>query len=118
MLETLLRFARRIIPERVFRAAQPLYHFALALCAAVLYWFPSRRIKVVVVTGTKGKSSVVELTAAILEEAGFTVASISTIRFKIGKNEWRNLYKMTTPGRFFVQKFLRNAIRSGCAYAV
>ncbi len=118
MLETLLRFARRIIPERVFRAAQPLYHFALALCAAVLYWFPSRRIKVVVVTGTKGKSSVVELTAAILEEAGFAVASLSTIRFKIGKNEWRNLYKMTTPGRFFVQKFLHDAVRAKCSYAV
>ncbi|OHA27568.1 MAG: hypothetical protein A3C08_02470 [Candidatus Taylorbacteria bacterium RIFCSPHIGHO2_02_FULL_47_18] len=118
MFEEILRIGRRIIPERIFRAAQPLYHFTLALCAAVLYGFPSRNIKVVAVTGTKGKSTVVELTTAILEEAGFAVASLSTIRFKIGKNERRNLYKMTTPGRFFVQKFLRNAIRSGCAYAV
>ena len=118
MLEAVLRIGRRIIPERIFRAAQPLYHFALALCAAVFYGFPSRKIKVVAVTGTKGKSSVVELAAAILEEAGFTVASLSTIRFKIGKTERRNLYKMTTPGRFFVQKFLRDAVRAGCSYAV
>ncbi|TSC83452.1 MAG: hypothetical protein G01um101417_589 [Parcubacteria group bacterium Gr01-1014_17] len=107
-----------MIPRKLFRALQPAYHFVLAFCAAVWYGFPSREIRVVFVTGTKGKSTVVELTAAILEEAGFKSASLSTIRFKVGNREQRNLYKMTTPGRFFVQRFLRDAVRAECAYAV
>lgn len=118
MGEVLLSALKRVIPKKIFIALQPSYHFALAFCAAVFYWFPSRHIKVVAVTGTKGKSTVVELTAAILEEAGFRVASLSTIQFKIGREVRRNLYKMTTPGRFFVQKFLREAVRARCAYAV
>ncbi len=118
MLENLLRIGRKMIPNSVFRVLQPAYHYALALFAALRYGFPSRRLKVVIVTGTKGKSTVVELTAAVLEEAGFRVASLSTIQFKIAGEAERNLYKMTTPGRFFVQKFLRRAARAGCKYAV
>lgn len=118
MLEMLLGTAKRVIPHGIFCALQPAYHYALALLAAVRYGFPSRRLKVVFVTGTKGKSTVVELTTAVLTEAGFKVASLSTIQFKIGEKVERNLYKMTTPGRFFVQKFLRDAVRARCAYAV
>lgn len=118
MLEMLLGTAKRVIPQRVFRALQPAYHYTLALLAAVRYGFPSRRLKVVFVTGTKGKSTVAELLAAVLAEAGFKVASLSTIQFKVGEKVERNLYKMTTPGRFFVQKFLRDAVRARCAYAV
>lgn len=102
----LLGTAKRVIPQRVFHALQPAYHYALAFLAAVRYGFPSRRLKVVFVTGTKGKSTVVELLAAVLAEAGCKVASLSTIQFKVGEKVERNLYKMTTPGRFFVQKFL------------
>lgn len=118
MSEALLSALKRVIPKKIFAALQPAYHFALAFCAALWYWFPSRHIRVVAVTGTKGKSTVVELTAAVLDEAGYRVASLSTIQFRIGDEVHRNLYKMTTPGRFFVQKFLRRAARAGCAYAV
>lgn len=118
MLESILRFCRKIIPQKIFAVLQPVYHFKLALLAAVFYRFPSRKIKVVFVTGTKGKSTVVELIEAILDEAGYKTASLSTIQFKIGKSSRRNLYKMTTPGRFFVQQFLRKSLRAGCEYAI
>ena len=94
------------------------YHWKLAFLAAVLYGFPSRKLKVIGVTGTNGKSTVVELTTKILEEAGYKVASLSSIRFKIGEKEWQNTLKMTMPGRFKIQKFLRQAVNAGCQYAV
>jgi UDP-N-acetylmuramoyl-L-alanyl-D-glutamate--2,6-diaminopimelate ligase len=70
------------------------------------------------VTGTKGKSSVTELITHILETDGKKVASLSTIQFKIGDKVRRNMYKMTMPGRFFTQKFLREAVDDGCEYAI
>jgi len=94
------------------------YHLSLAFLGAVFYRFPSNKIKIIGVTGTNGKSTVVELTRAILEEAGFKVASLSSIRFKIEDKEWPNLLKMTMPGRFQIQKFLKQAVNSSCQYAV
>jgi len=75
-------------------------------------------MKVIGVTGTNGKSTVVELAAKILEEEGFRVASLSSIKFKIGEKEWQNDLKMTMPGRFKLQKFLKQALNSGCQYVV
>jgi UDP-N-acetylmuramoyl-L-alanyl-D-glutamate--2,6-diaminopimelate ligase len=118
MLERILSIGRRIIPAKLFRALQPMYHYTLAFIGALIYRFPSRHIRVVAVTGTKGKSTTVELINAILETAGFQTAVLGTIRFKVGNTEERNLYKMTLPGRFFVQRFLRRAVRTGCDWAV
>ncbi|MEN9405428.1 MAG: hypothetical protein RLY47_387 [Candidatus Parcubacteria bacterium] len=118
MLNKLLRAIERIIPKKLYKLGQPVYHYLLALTAALIYRFPSRHINIIAVTGTKGKSTTVELTAAILEAAGYSVASLSTVQFKIGKNVRPNLFKMTVPGRFFVQKFLREAVDAGCHYVV
>ncbi len=94
------------------------YHLYLAFLGAVLYGFPSRKLKVIGVTGTNGKTTVVHLTTQILEEANYKVASLSSIKFKIGEKEKPNTLKMTMPGRFKLQKFFRQAVKAGCQYAV
>jgi len=94
------------------------YHYSLALISAFLYGFPSRKMTIIGVTGTSGKSTVVELTAKILEEAGFKTASLSSIKFKVRDKEWENKLKMTMPGRMKLQRFLRQAVKVGCEYAV
>jgi UDP-N-acetylmuramoyl-L-alanyl-D-glutamate--2,6-diaminopimelate ligase len=94
------------------------YHLSLAFLGAFIYRFPSRNLKVIGVTGTNGKSTTVEFISKIFDEAGIKTASQSSIRFKIGKKEWPNAYKMTMPGRFFIQKFLRQAADAKCKYAV
>ena len=68
-MERILRFIQKyIIPKKVYALGQPIYHYKMALLGAIIYRFPSRQINVVAVTGTKGKTSVVELVGAILEE--------------------------------------------------
>jgi len=94
------------------------YHYILALLGVIFYCFPSRKIKVIGVTGTNGKTTVVNLATKILEEAGYKVASLSSIEFKIGEKEWPNILKMTMPGRFKIQRFLRQAVASGCRYVI
>jgi UDP-N-acetylmuramoyl-L-alanyl-D-glutamate--2,6-diaminopimelate ligase len=94
------------------------YHYAWAVLAAPWYGFPARKLTVIGVTGTKGKSSVVEMLSAILSAAGNKTALAGTIRFAIGDESRPNLFKMTLPGRGFIQKFLAEAVEKNCTHAV
>ncbi|MDB5238776.1 MAG: UDP-N-acetylmuramyl-tripeptide synthetase [Candidatus Parcubacteria bacterium] len=118
MNEKLLGSIRRLIPQSIFSTLQRPYHWIFSLAAAIWYRFPSRHIKVIAVTGTKGKSSTVEIINAILERAGYKTALSNTIRFKVGETSTRNLHKMSMPGRFVMQKLLRQAVDADCAYMV
>jgi UDP-N-acetylmuramoyl-L-alanyl-D-glutamate--2,6-diaminopimelate ligase len=109
---------KQLFPGWTLGLIRPPYHWLLAFLGTLYHRSPSREIKLIAVTGTKGKSTTVELIAAILRASGETVASLSTIRFQINDDARPNLYKMTTPGRFFVQGFLRAAVEAGCSYAV
>lgn len=115
---SMLYHLKKIIPRRLLELLRPPYHRTLAYVADLWYKHPSRELMVIGVTGTKGKSTVTELVTRILETAGYKVASLSTIQFKIGDKTERNLFKMTMPGRFFVQRFLREAVTAGCTHAV
>jgi UDP-N-acetylmuramoyl-L-alanyl-D-glutamate--2,6-diaminopimelate ligase len=117
-MSKILIIIKKLIPKKLFTFFQPAYHYLMALLGAVIYRFPSRKIKVVAVTGTKGKTSTVEFVNAILEEAGFITALAGTLRFKIRDKSKPNMYKMTMPGRFFIQRFLRQAVNEQCDYAV
>lgn len=117
-MDSIFRIIQSIIPAPLFMWAQPIYHRILALVGAVIYRYPSRHITVIGVTGTKGKSSTVELINAFLEEAGHKTALSSTIHFKIDKEYIDNLYKMSMPGRMAIQKLLRRAVNAGCKFIV
>ncbi len=94
------------------------YHYCLTLLGAIIYRFPSSRIFVVGVTGTKGKSTVIELINSILEAAGKKTALSSSIRVKIADKSQRNSTDNTMPGRFFIQRFLRKAVNLDCEIAL
>lgn len=124
-LERVLDIGRKLIPRPVFEFFQPWYHGFLALSGAVIFGFPSRKIKVIGVTGSKGKSTTVFLITRFLEEAlrpaqgvPVPVAAIGSLGYKIGDREWPNNLKMTMPGRWKIQKFLSQAVKEGCQFAV
>lgn len=118
VLNSFFSVIKKIIPARAFKTLQPVYHFSLAFLAALFYFFPSRGLTVIGVTGTDGKSSVVSLLHEIFLKSGYSVASCSSLRFKINGSEKPNILKMTMPGRFAVQRFLAGARKAGARFAI
>lgn len=102
----------------MIRQLKGVYHFVLAWLSNIVHASPSRKIFVLGVTGTKGKSTTLELINSILEAAGKKTALVSSIRFKIGDKTEKNASGTTMPGRFFLQRFLRKAVSRGCEYAL
>src|SRR3989344_5761609 len=118
ILNKILDLGRKIVPKRVFKWAQPIYHWALGTVGAMLYGFPSRSMKVIAVTGTKGKSTTVFMISKIFEEQGLPMAAIGSLGFKIKEKTWPNTLKMTLPGRLKLQKFFYRAKKAGVQYVV
>ena len=73
------RLLEMLLPAGLYRALTLPYHLALTFLRAWYHGFPARSMTVIAVTGTKGKSSVTEMLAAILEAAGKKVAVSSKI---------------------------------------
>lgn len=105
---------KKITPNFIFS----IYHFVLAFIGALIYRFPSRKITVIGITGTKGKSSALYLAGKMLESSGLKVGWVSSLSFKVGPEEWLNPYHMTMPGRFRIQQMLRKMVNDGCKFAL
>ncbi len=118
MRDFIKRFLKKILGEGITDALFSFYHFVFAWGAACWYGLPARKLYVIGVTGTKGKSSTCEMINAILEEAGYRTVLASTIRFKSGNESRPNTFKMTMPGRGHLQKMLREGARAGATHAV
>ncbi|MDE1944605.1 MAG: UDP-N-acetylmuramyl-tripeptide synthetase [Patescibacteria group bacterium] len=114
----IVRALKKILPEAAVRPLLPLYHRALVFFMALAYGFPARKLTVIGVTGTKGKSTTAEMLFSILRGAGYRTALISTIRFAIEDDSEPNRYKMTLQGRGFAQAFMKKALRAGCTHLV
>lgn len=85
-----------------------IFHFFEALAATLIYRFPSKKLTVIGVTGTDGKTTTTTLIHHILATAGFKTAILSTL----------SSAHTTTPGRFAIQRFLRRSLDNGCTHAV
>jgi UDP-N-acetylmuramoyl-L-alanyl-D-glutamate--2,6-diaminopimelate ligase len=101
-----------------FSGSRSVYHFLWAWTGAHLHRHPSKKIFVIGVTGTKGKTTTIELINTILERAGKRTALISSLRMKISGESAKNTLGNSMPGRGYLQRFLRAARREKCNYAL
>lgn len=112
----MLNLLRKLIPEQSF--IRLFYHKIWAFLAFLFYRFPGRKLKIIAVTGTNGKTTTVNLIAQVLTFLGRKVGMTSTVNFQIGDRVWSNVTKKTTQGRFDLQRMLREMVKKGCEYAV
>jgi len=90
----------------------------MAVFFALYYEHPSKKLIVIGVTGTNGKSSTVQLISQLLELKGFTTGYTSTIEFKIGKKIRKNKKKMGMLGRGKLQKMMKDMVDASCTHAI
>lgn len=88
----------------------------LALAASSYYGHPSRKMKVIGVTGTNGKTTSAFMLKAILEEKGYKVGLIGTIANYIGKTEIHT--DKTTPESLELQGLFQEMVENGVDYCV
>lgn len=85
--------------------------YAMAYIAAAWNGNPSRRLKTIGITGTKGKTTTTYLIRSILENAGYRVGLIGTIEVIIGDKHIHA--DNTTPESYVLQDYLRQMADEG-----
>ena len=91
---------------------------ALATLAAAFHGHPGRRLRVIGVTGTDGKTTTIHLISALLEAAGHRTGLLSTVHCKVGDRLSSNRYRFTTPEAPQVQALLAEMADAGVDYAI
>ncbi|MDD3795280.1 MAG: UDP-N-acetylmuramoyl-L-alanyl-D-glutamate--2,6-diaminopimelate ligase [Lachnospiraceae bacterium] len=89
---------------------------AMALIAAAYYDYPAEKLKVIGITGTKGKTTTTYMVKSILEAAGYKVGLIGTIETIIGDEVIPSCN--TTPESMLIQEYFHRMVEAGCRIAV
>lgn len=105
------------IPENVTVVVAPNTRHAIAICACNFYKNPSKKLKLIGVTGTKGKTTTTFMIKSILEKHGLKVGLIGTICTYIGNKKITDNDR-TTPESLELQQTLNQMVEQKCDVAV
>jgi UDP-N-acetylmuramoyl-L-alanyl-D-glutamate--2,6-diaminopimelate ligase len=114
----LRKAVKALIPRPLFRAIEPFGHLVEAVLANLWYGFPARKLRVIAITGTNGKTTTAALLTSVLEAAGYVVGVSTTAFFKVGDKYTDNELNMTVTKAFALQKLLRRMADARVDFAV
>ena len=91
---------KKVIPAGLFVRIEPYGHLAEAVLENIIYGFPARKLKVIGVTGTAGKTTTCTLITHMLRESGHKVAMMTTVSIDYGdgRGPQHNTARMTSLG--------------------
>ena len=92
--------------------------FAMAPISDYFYDSPSKKLVIIGVTGTEGKSSTVSFIWQLLRLCGKKAGFISTVEYSFGDEAIANPQHQTTPEAPIIQHHLNKMLENGCQYAV
>ncbi len=94
------------------------YHLPKAIIASLIYGFPTRKLKVIGITGTDGKTTTTGMVYQVLKDAGKKVSMVSTVNAVIGGKYYDTGFHVTSPDPFSIQKYAKLARNNGDEYLV
>ena len=104
------------VPEEVTVVKVADTRYALSLISAAYFDYPANTLKVIGITGTKGKTTTTFMIKSILENAGYKVGLIGTIETIIGEKHIPA--NNTTPESYIVQEYFAEMLKAGCQVCV
>ncbi|OGY28462.1 MAG: hypothetical protein A2802_00370 [Candidatus Woykebacteria bacterium RIFCSPHIGHO2_01_FULL_43_29] len=109
-----MRQLKKLMPQNIRNT----YHLARAFGASHFYGRPVRKLKIIGITGTDGKTTTTNLIYHLLKTAGLKVGMISTVNAVIGNKTLDTGFHVTTPDPRDIQKYLSQMVATGTEYAV
>lgn len=107
-----------MIPVSLFRRIEPLGHMIEAIVMNIRYGFPGRKLRVIGVTGTNGKTTTSFMIHRMLHEAGIKTALLTTVAHGIGDELEHSKVHMTTAQAGILQRRLRDYVNAGVEWVV
>lgn len=86
--------------------------------SSVFFDHPDRKLKMIGITGTDGKSSTADFIHQLLNMLNHKAGLLTTVSVCDGKTKYKNEYRQSTPEAFYVNKILNDAVKNGCEYFV
>lgn len=112
------KMLKKLIPTSLFRELEPTYHLLEAIFFATIYGFPARKMKVIGVTGTNGKTSTSFMIHRILVEAGVRTGLMTTVSYGVDDEIVDRQEHMTTVSAPELQKQLASFKKQGVEWVI
>lgn len=114
------KIVKKLIPKSLFGRIEPYGHWGEAIIENVLFGFPARRLKVIGVTGTAGKTTTCTLITHMLRESGYKVAMMTTVAIDYGdgRGARENTTRMTSLGSLLLLRAIKRMKAHGVEWLV
>jgi len=109
---------KHLLPKSALQPVVNGYHLLQAITYSTRFGFPARKLRVVMITGTNGKTTTAAYVAKILEAAGHRVGVISTAFYQFGDKVVPNEDNMTVIPHERMQRMLRQVKKAKCDFLV
>lgn len=113
-MQTIKNILKKIVPEKYFAP----YFYLKAVFWSIVYRFPAKKMIVIGVTGTKGKTSTSNYIWSVLNKAKIPTGIITTANFRIMDTEVENPHHMTMPSAKIIQEKLHEMLSCGVKVAI
>jgi len=115
---TIRTIVKKLIPTGLFKKIEPIGHLVESIIMNVLYGFPAKKLHIIGVTGTNGKTTTSFMIHRMLHESGVKVALMTTVANGIGDDIVMQKEHVTTAKASVLQRRLRDFAKAGVEWVV